>query len=69
MMLYFQTPINKNGYRLQATINTETGEAEKGYFLFRYNPVDAIEIPKKQLEKLFEQVFAEYENKRKGGLK
>lgn len=67
MVLYFQTPINRNGYRLQMTINTETGEPQKGYFLFRYPTADPVELQKKQLERLFEQVFAEYASRKKGG--
>lgn len=58
--------MNRSGYRLQMTINTETGEPKKGYFLYRYIPADPIEISKKQLEKLFEQVLDEYANGRRG---
>lgn len=55
MKLYFKTKPNANGNVLHLIIDTETGTAEKGYFLFGLS-ADAVLIDKKQLEKLFEQV-------------
>ena len=51
MILYFETPTNKNGNKLQLTYNTETNEAKKEYFLFRFK--DAIKINKTELNKLY----------------
>jgi hypothetical protein len=65
MILYFETAPNANGNKLQLKINTETKEIKKGFCLFGYT-ADAIKLEKKQLEKLFEQVFDAYVMKEGG---
>jgi hypothetical protein len=59
MKLYFETKPNASGNKLQLIIDTETGKPQKGYYLFHFS-VDAVKLDRKQLEKLFEIVFAEW---------
>ena len=66
MILYFETKPNASGNKLQLTINTETGEAVKGFFLFAWN-ANAVKLDRAQLEKLFNQAREAYTETTQGG--